>query len=268
VGTVLCPEKFAQDAEWTVKCTAPGTVKIQVKAWTTKNPDTGEDLGKELHVWSDFVAIRQLPRLVGYTQQLCKHWNYISLPLIPPSGATLSDVLNSVEASTVDIWAYDAENDQWLTYAPGKAQSYYDQLALQGIGQLTGLEDGKGYIIRMMWPEIFEYEGYDWPPPDAGGEPPVYDLYQGWQLVGVTTLGANSLQPMDAEDYLASLNDGANGVDPAEIVGDEARMLRTWLCGYPGQWDELKDDLDDMRPYHGYWLYASLPDLKIVPPLE
>jgi hypothetical protein len=259
LSEVLCPEKFTQDAEWTLKCMGPGTVKVRVKAWTTKNPDTGEDLGKELFVWSDIVAIRQIPRLVGYDFQLCKHWNYMSLPLIPPTTA-IADVLKSLEDMYVEIWAYDPGMG-WSVYAPGKPPGWYT------VPMLTTVDHGKGYIIRMAWPEVFEYEGYDWPPPGPASEPPVYDLYQQWNLVGYTTLGANRLQSMDAGDYLWSMNTGGQ-LDPNAVVGDEARMLRTYVCGYLGQWDELTDDADDMQVGQSYWVYASIPGLAIVPPLD
>jgi hypothetical protein len=269
IGTVITPREYAQEAEWTVQCLGPGTVKIRVTAWTETNPFTGESLDKRLVATSDIVIVNQIPREIGYEIQLCKHWNYMSLPLIPVS-KDIGDVLASIEPKVVDVWAWDAENEEWQVYVPGAGYEFYDYA---GLTMLTEMEDGRGYIIRMMYPDILKGEGYEDPPPDAW--PPEqleYDLAQGWNLVGFKTRDfagtagmIDDADVMDAGWYLRNLNTCAQCADA--VVGDEARFLRTYVCGYPGEWDALLDDTEDMEPGQGYWLYASLPDLSIVPPI-
>jgi hypothetical protein len=269
IGTVITPREYAQEAEWTVQCLAPGTVKIRVTAWTETDPFTGEPLDKRLVATSDIVIVNQIPRQIGYEIQLCKHWNYMSLPLIPVS-KDIGDVLASIEPKVVDVWAWDAENEEWQVYVPGAGYEFYDYA---GLTMLTEMEDGRGYIIRMMYPDILKGEGYEDPPPDAW--PPEqleYDLAQGWNLVGFKTRDfagtagmIDDADVMDAGWYLRNLNTCAQCADA--VVGDEARFLRTYVCGYPGEWDALLDDTEDMEPGQGYWLYASLPDLSIVPPI-
>ena len=266
IGTVICPYEYYQEAEWTVKCLRPGTVKIKVTAWTETNPFTGLPLGKRLIVYSDFVIVDQLPRLIGYEIQLCKHWNYLSLPLIPPE-PEIDDVLGSVKDNVVEVYWWNPETGDWELHVPGKPESYYTTL---GKAHLLEMDDGKGYIISMNYPDILEDEGYE-DPPEFTSPPLEYELAEGWNLVGfktrdfVDTVGMiDATDNMTAGHYLKNLL-VCDGCD--SIVGGNARFLRTYDCGYPGDWRALTSDDDPMTVGRGYWLYASLPDLSIVPPI-
>jgi hypothetical protein len=70
---------------------------------------------------------------------------------------------------------------------------------------------------------------------------------------------------MTAGEYLFNM-ETCVGCDP-EVVGDEARWLWRYVCGYPGYWEALYSDADMMYPGEAFWLYAYVPGLSIVPPL-
>ena len=266
-----------QHAEWTLKCDGPGVVQVYVIAETSTAPTVvpdeggcppGAPLGYVVSTRSDTVAIKQVPRLIGYELQLCKDWNFFSLPLIPPY-CDITATLRSILPNVVDVWTWNAETGEWEVYVPGKGNAFYDYA---GLTKLTEMKDGKGYIIRMNYPDVLKGEGYQ-DPPDILGTPPEYPLVEGWNLVGFKTRDfggtANMIDATDvmtAGHYLKNLDTCETDVCGG-VVGDEARFLQTYVCGYPGYWEALDDDAL-MRVGAAYWLYASLPDLSIVPPLS
>jgi hypothetical protein len=258
------PVGQGHEVEWTLNCYAPGVVKVSVTAVTSINPQTGDPLGYEVSSTSEFVVIWQKPRLKGYQIQLCKDWNYMSLPVIPDPQATITDVLEAHLGVVDEVWAYDAANDKWLAYFPGADASAY-----AGLDMLTEMEDGEGYIMQMIYPALLLGEGYE-DPPNPVVTPPEYPLEKGWNLVGFKTRDFDGDCEIDATDtmtaghYLKNLGRGCADCD--KIIGDRARYFRRWECGYPGQWKVLDDDTD-MTVGGGYWLYASEDDLSIVPPL-
>lgn len=271
---VITPDddsKTPQHAEWTLKCTGPGTVQVYVVFGTSTKPGyPDEDLGYTVDTKTEWVAIKQTPRLTGYNLQLCKDWNYMSLPLIPTS-TDIGEVLDSVYGNVVDVWAYDAEMDKWLVHVPGMSPSQYDYA---GLTELTEMKDGLGYIIRMNYPDILKGEGYEDPPGEFPQEPLEYDLVEGWNFIGFKTRDFTDDGTIDAGDvitagaYLENLNACVGGGCRDEIVGDEARYLYTYQCGYPGYWASVTNDRDNLGIGQGYWLRASLADLSIVPPVS
>ena len=255
VGDVLTPP---QEVEWTLHCDGPGLVKIRVTATTSKDPQTEEDLGYEVST-SALVAFWQVDGPVKYTIPLAKKWNLISLPVIPHSKA-IEDVLATIDGMYTEVWSY--QDGQWHLHWPGHSHS---------LPELTTMEDGLGYFVRMYWPDYLLGQGYDYCDlANVGQLPPEYDLGDaGWKLIGFTTCDFSAdgeitdADTMDAYDYLMNMDDGARGLWPWEVVGDEARFLRYWEPG--ASWEAL-DDWDDMKVFYGYWLKASLDGLSIVPP--
>ena len=266
-----------QHAEWTLKCDGPGVVQVYVIAETSTAPTVvpdeggcppGAPLGYVVSTRSDTVAIKQVPRLIGYELQLCKDWNFFSLPLIPPY-CDITATLRSILPNVVDVWTWNAETGEWEVYVPGKGNAFY---VYGGLTKLTEMKDGKGYIIRMNYPDVLKGEGYE-DPPGIIGTPPEYPLVEGWNLVGFKTRDFNANGEIDATDvmtaghYLMNLDTCVGTACGEGVIGDEARFFQSYVCGYPGHWEALDDD-DDMRVGAAYWLYASLPDLSIVPPLS
>jgi hypothetical protein len=273
LGTVLCrededKEQLMWEPDWTFKCTGVGQVKITVKAWTDKDPFTGATLDEPLLVYSEDVIVNQVPKEIKYTIQLCKDWNYMSLPLIPPTH-DVEPVLTSIMGNLVDFWTYDAMSGEWSVFIPGMSPSEYDYA---GLSMLDEVKVGAGYIARMNYPDVFRYFGAEDPDPQFPGMPMEFPLAEGWNLIGVKTrdfdLVSGQLDWEDnlyAGDYLFNL-ETCSECGP-KIVGDEARYLFTFECGYPGYWKSLHHDWDWMEWGKAYWLYASEPDLSIVPPL-
>jgi hypothetical protein len=276
VGTVICPREYAQEAEWTLKCTGPGTVKVRVNVWTEHDaypgPNWGQPLpgGKRLVSSSDIVIVDQIPSLDKYTIQLCKHWNYFSLPLIPMDDTNNieSEVLASVYGNVVEVWGYDAFNKEWMAHFPGWDAADY---ANAGLMELEDMVDGKGYLVSMNYPDILEGEGYEFPPEFA--TPPLeYGLAKGWNLIGFKTMDFNDDHLLDGQTAGWYLKNLLKCAGCETIVGGEARFLRTYICGYPGTnrpggWEVLTSDDDMLMVGQAYWLYASSDDLSIVPPI-
>jgi hypothetical protein len=274
IGDVICPEIYPQEAEWTVKCLGPGTVKIRVKVWTNKDAYPGDTYGdvlpggKVLVSYSDFVIVDQIPSLKKYTIQLCKDWNYFSLPLIPKDDTDNieSEVLASVYGNVVDVWAYDAFSEMWSVHVPALSPAVWGYLP--GLGELTDMVDGPGYIIRMNYPDIVEGEGLLYPDPQFPQAPPIYDVAQGWNLIGFKTLDWDddcTIDDMSAGDYFYNIESCAT-CDLDEIVGDEIRQLFTYECGYPdGVWKQLPDDDACMEIGQAYWAYFMMEG-EILPP--
>jgi hypothetical protein len=126
----------------------------------------------------------------------------------------------------------------------------------------------------MNYPDVFKYHGAEDPDPQFPMMPMEFSLAEGWNLIGVKTRDFDMVpgvldhpgDDMYAGDYLFNLETCSEcGFG---VVGDEARYLYTFECGYPGYWKSLHDDCDWMEWGKAYWLYASEPDLSIVPPLE
>jgi hypothetical protein len=267
------------EVEWTLKCTAPGMVKVDVTVVVDREPGEsgdplgtlGPELGYEVSSTSDYIAIWQKPRLKGFWVQLCKDWNYVSLPVIPVT-TEITDVLRNVMGAVDEVWTWDAEAGEWLAYFPGGDGRYGD------VKMLHEMKDGVGYLIEMTYPRILLGEGYVLPP-NPVSLPPEYPLQKGWNLIGYKAWDWDDPWPpesaerrgycrIDPDDTVPAglyLKNLGGGCDECSIIGNMARYLRTFDCGYPGQWRDLKD-CDLMTVGQAYWLYATEEGMSIVPP--
>lgn len=243
-------------AQWTVVCDRPGFVMITVTAIVTIN---GQELTVNSH---DFII--QVPSHTSYEIPLAKDWNYMSLPIIPDS-TDIEAVLFDIEGQYNQVWSY--QNGVWTVFIPGAADSLYTAM---GITKLTTMEPGLGYIIRMIYPDIVRGQGYEMGT-SAVDLPPTYDLNAGWNLIGFKTMDFDKVageagaitqahDSMRVGYYLNTIDTNYNGV----IITQEARFLRYLEPGMG--WQELHDN-DAMWIGKGYWLYASTPNLVIVPPV-
>ncbi|KKS65907.1 MAG: hypothetical protein UV34_C0005G0017 [Parcubacteria group bacterium GW2011_GWB1_42_6] len=114
-------------------------------------------------------------------------WNLISLPVII-TNTDIESVLSEIYDEINLVKYYDwNEADLWKTYSPA------------GGGDLTSMEDGKGYWIFMNSPATLNVAGTEMEEPPAMS--PIYHVYPGWNLIGFKSVSARML----ALDYLQSL---------------------------------------------------------------
>jgi hypothetical protein len=94
-------------------------------------------------------------------------WNFISLPLTPPPGTTIDQVLAPVSSKTVIVWGYDNTAKVWKKWTPS------------GPGNtLLTMEPGKGYWILMS--DVASLDISSW----GALVSPSVTLSAGWNLVG------------------------------------------------------------------------------------
>jgi hypothetical protein len=263
IGTVSCGEGAGMSAQWTVRCDRPGWVKITVTA-------TVEWDGKVMTTTSRPVYVEQDPTHITWEVNLAKDWNFMSIPIIPINPTTglkdtsIEEVLYTIDGQYTEVWGFAGQ--EWQLYVPGWDQIMYDTA---GIEKLTNLEPGVGYIIRMIYPAIASGQGYELEP--GAVVPVTFELLSGWNLTGFKTLDLNddstitqAADTMSVGYYLANLDVNNDGM----IIGHEARFLRMYEPGYPtGTWKELVQSAN-MWIGKGCWLWASIDDLVLVPPIQ
>jgi hypothetical protein len=254
-------------AEWTVHCDKEGDVEFWVEL-VVDCPDHCSNVvsifDKDYLDWlyrgGDRVTVEQLPRLIKYTVPLAKDWNVMSLPIIPKY-TDIEDVLYHVMPNVDEVWTcYDGcdEVADWHVYWPGHIED-----------DLTQMVDGKGYFIQMTHFDTVIGEGYSYcDMPGAAMTPPEYMLDWKWNLVGFTTCD------FDGDGVITQAGDGMmvghylSNLDQVPfndvIVGEEASFFRYFEPG--AGWMALGDG-DNMWVGKGFWLYASMSDLSIVPPI-
>ena len=193
-------------------------------------------------------------------------YNLISLPLIPDDG--LIATMFAGVAALDSIWYYDASTTPgtWQVYSAGPAPD-----------SLTTLETGKGYWV-IMDEEDFEYSAPlstglpETPAPikvsytgeflEPGTVPPTYDVYTGWNLVGLHAERAKLVSL-----YLQTVT------VPQQIWGSlmEYHNYISFELGTAGGRADIKLGVfnsllssNDMEPSRGFWLYMMQPGV-IVP---
>jgi len=178
-------------------------------------------------------------KLTGYYVDLEEEWNLFSLPLIPDD-ASIEVILADVMENVSIVWSYT--DGEWLSYIPGLPEGY---------NELTTMEDGIGYWIQMTTAGTLAVSGIELPGP--GEFLPVYDVYDGWNLIGF-----KSVDSMDIDHYLTTIPTAVRdssvgyGWDPSIQEYEMVYLARTVIHEnlYPGQ---------------GYWLYVT-EDASIAPP--
>ncbi len=172
------------------------------------------------------------------TIQLNEGWNLISLPLIP-NNADINEVLAGLsEEGSVDVVQYyDNESGEWLSY-----------LADTGLGDLTTMEDGKGYWVYANQSTALTINGHETNNPPAT---PVntYEVNNGWNL-----LGFKSTENMSVIDYTNNQ------------IGDNDLMWGYKNNAYKLIYPVTSGGSNIMEPGFGYWLYVSGNGYTITPP--
>jgi len=162
-------------------------------------------------------------------------WNLISLPLIPTNSA-IADVISDISSKVNIVQHYDptaSTNGGWLSYSPSNG----------GLGNLTKMEDGKGYWIDMKEAATLTITGRELP---AGGANmlPTYAIQgEKWNLIGF-----KSTEKMQAKDYITQM--GSTDILYAYKDGEYVSLRET----------------DKMEPGYGYWFYTYDKDgFDIIP---
>ena len=171
--------------------------------------------------------------------------NLISVPKDPidPSIATIFADFTSIDR----VFTYEA--GAWLT-------AYYDPATKAWSNELTSIVAGKGYwvhtgqaitlVINLKLPE-------------AGDEPPAYDIVTGWNLIGFSPPGGAT--SADIYHYLSNLRDetgapiwiGLHRYRPD--VGYETATPDTGFDGLP----MAVSTEERLVQGQGYWIEASAP---------
>ena len=189
---------------------------------------------------TETVTVEVTTKLTGYYVDLEVGWNLFSLPLIPDDSsveAVLDDVLENVDI----VWGY--KDNAWSNYLP----------AVPEFSTLTDMVDGEGYWVKMTAADTETVSGVELPKPPA--LPPVYSVYEGWNLIGF-----KAVDPMFVDGYLATIPYTIR--DSSVCYGWEASIQEydmVYLAG--GIVDE------GFNPGQGYWLYLT-EDANIAPPTE
>ena len=162
-------------------------------------------------------------------------WNLISLSVVP-FDTSIESVLAPLAFpyDLISVWYYDCCTDTWHVW-PG--------------GDLTTMEAGKAYWVRMRYPDdqdpdptmsgTYPYTlwvfGTKAPmPPDL---PSAYDVCTGWNMVGF-----RSVEEMAPEDYLGDFSPSEYGA----IYGWDS-YIQDWVT-----------NPDKLVPGHGYWIPFSV----------
>jgi len=177
---------------WTVPDSATTNALIKVTA-TDAATNAGSDISNAV-----FTITAQPPANIctdaGGGNWTCNialstGWNLISLPVII-SNTAIATVLSGIHNYTVQY--YDNGTGLWKTYNDPA-----------GVGDLTTMEDGKGYWINMTAPATLTVTGTK--TPAAPDHTPTYSVLSGWNLIGfkstISQLAATYLQTLTANSY-------------------------------------------------------------------
>lgn len=178
--------------------------------------------------------------VTSYNITLNEGWNLISLPLIPTSN-NITDVLAGVSGigNVTQVWAYDPTllpGDAWVscfTHLPWSAN------------ELKEMNDGVGYwIVVSGGTATLTVNGQGMPGP--GEMPPMYDVYEGWNLIGMKSIITRS-----HEVYLVNIEGDYTVIWGYDTVSGNYELV------YP-----IGSGL--FNPGEGFWIYMSV-DGMIIP---
>lgn len=162
---------------------------------------------------------------------LSQGWNLISLPLIPTDDSVEMVLAGLIDAGTViQVRAYNASDGTWSIWASTGPYALNPTL--------TEMEDGPGFWVEMSATGTLTATGCILPaPPET---PPTYSIYQGWNMIGFTSLGTGTT----AEEYL----------------GTAVTLTLEAMYGYDaatGIYAVIQDTTPFLVPGQGYWLAVS-----------
>jgi hypothetical protein len=166
--------------------------------------------------------------IVGkYVISLEKGWNLISLPL-KQKDTNISEVLRSIDGDYNIVQWYDAKEGIWRF-------STVD---------LTKINRTMGFWIHMKNSSKLKIVGSLLDSTDI-------IMYEGWNLVGYPSLKQREL------------NDALSGINWKAVQSyDALDSIDSWKHNNPDK-PENMNDLEDMRPGRGYWVYVNINDTWI-----
>jgi len=177
--------------------------------------------------------------ITGLYVDLEEGWNMFSLPLIPDDSSievVLADVMENVQI----VWGY--KEGVWSKYLPG----------LPEFSTLTDLVDGEGYWVLITAEDTVTVSGVELPGP--GILPPVYDVVEGWNLIGF-----KSVDFMNINEYLTTV---PKTVRASSVSYGWDATIQDYEMVYLGDFP-IPDS--NFYPGQGYWLYLT-EDASIAPP--
>jgi hypothetical protein len=154
--------------------------------------------------------------------KLAEGWNLISLPVLQ-SDLNVQSVFSSIEGRYDAIYSYDSQDADYKAYMPGDSSN-----------TLKNVEAGRGYWIYMNSPADLTLQG------NVSTLP--VELVEGWNLTGL-----NSITTLSITDALKSVEGSISSLYAYRTA------LGRYLSFVPPDTDEIKE----MIPGEGYWIYAT-----------
>lgn len=158
--------------------------------------------------------------------ELNNGWNLISVPLSADINS-LPTILDSIGGKYDKIIAYDSEETKWKSYKAGRMDS---------LNSFKKIDEKMGLWINMLDSASLEINGEE-------AEPIIFDLKQGWNLIGYPSLNENNVSYVfgDVMDEVHS------------VFMYDAFSLK-WRDYNPNRGSNL---LDIIKPGFGYWVKAN-----------
>jgi len=223
--------------KWTLPEIDSTQVLVKVDA-TDAALNTGFDVSNEFAIVTEEVVVP----VTSYNITLNAGWNLVSLPLIPNSN-NISAVLAGVSGTgnVTQVWAYDP------TLLPGDAWlSCYTHLSWAA-NELKEMNDGVGYwVVVQGGTATLTVNGQCMP--DPGEVPPMYDVYAGWNLIGMKSTITRS-----HDDYLANVAGDYTVIWGYDTVSGNYELVYPFPPGSGA-----------FNPGEGFWIYMSA-DGMIIP---
>ena len=126
------------------------------------------------------------------------------------------------------MWSYDAVND-WQFFVP-----YF----IANENDFVSLRPGKGYFIDMTEPATLLLVGEKVADQDI-------QLYQGWNLVGYSSLTEKSIAQISA------------GLPNGAIIYGHDSQNQEWLRYTKGKGLDFLNTLKQLEPGKGYWVWVE-----------
>ncbi|MFH0874696.1 MAG: hypothetical protein V1859_02075 [archaeon] len=159
-------------------------------------------------------------------------WNLISIPCVP-TPTNISEVLLNILPDIISVHEYYGIGaDPWKAYNP----------SLPGwvVQDLTKLDRKKGYWMNMAANTHYYYNS-------STATPNILSLANGWNLVGYPLISLKNIS-----DAMLPIN-GSYDIIVLYNATDSADYWKEYT------WNESRpsgQDLYNMTPYYGYWIYS------------
>ena len=267
-GTTIPADQYFSDLSWTRAYRYEATTQrlVLLEPGTGAEVEVGKGYYVDLSISGVLLATPTPPSGVGLGATVADSqalvpitpgWNYVSLP-----GAPADTGINAVIPPNVPI-------DLVITRDPTKpggwgfAERGDDGLFPVGTSfAIATIDEGRAYWMRSTMPFDLAVELH--PSPSA----PAYDIFAGWNAVGITAVQSHSLQDLDSDGQAAEYDMDAylSSVDWLQAIAYDPRT---------GSWEGYNRD-SPVAPKQakigkGYWVYARsagrlLPFGELPPP--